>query len=309
MSTITVFENIQNNIILHLKHAKNRIRICVAWLTDDEILEVLIEQAKKGIYVEILILNDDYNRAKSKYLNKLTVYNSKVYLVDNNYDNGILHHKFCLIDNFVLITGSYNWTKNAKRNDENIIIVDRNNDESTEDEYDMFFKYEYEFDNLLIKYGIKEEIDENIAFDLTLKYLDNQKKLFDDATEYFMFSIEFIKDDKIDEALTAINNAIDMYPYYKFYSVRQLIYSKQNKFIDCCNDFYLFMEDVRSDDEDEIISFKNVYKRFIININTNSNSYIYLKEINDITMKNLDKFRYLNIEPYFFKLDNLDYPI
>jgi phosphatidylserine/phosphatidylglycerophosphate/cardiolipin synthase-like enzyme len=35
-----------------------------------------------------------------------------------------MHRKFCIIDNHVVITGSYNWTKNAaERNDENIMIV------------------------------------------------------------------------------------------------------------------------------------------------------------------------------------------
>jgi phosphatidylserine/phosphatidylglycerophosphate/cardiolipin synthase-like enzyme len=34
-----------------------------------------------------------------------------------------MHDKFCVIDNQVVVTGSYNWTNNAEfRNDENITI-------------------------------------------------------------------------------------------------------------------------------------------------------------------------------------------
>ena len=308
MSTVTIFENIQNNIILQLKQAENRIRICVAWLTDDDILKVLVEQARKGIYVEILILNDEYNRAKSKYFNQLVSLDSKVYLVDNNFDNGIMHHKFCLIDYFVLITGSYNWSNNAKRNNENIIIVDRNDDDdSTEDEYNMFFSYENEFDNLLVKYGIEEEVDEDTLWDSVIEYNENQKKLFSDASEYFSSSMAFLKEDKIDDALTAVNTAISMYPFYQFYAIRQLIYFKQNRLIECCNDFYLYMDDVGVDDE-EVSNFKNIYKTFISNINNSFESYKHLYEINNLTQKKLGNFARLNIEPHFFKYDDLKPP-
>lgn len=35
-----------------------------------------------------------------------------------------MHHKFCVIDNEVVITGSYNWTASAdKRNNENLLVI------------------------------------------------------------------------------------------------------------------------------------------------------------------------------------------
>ena len=41
-------------------------------------------------------------------------------------DVGFMHHKFCIIDNKIVITGSYNWTFYAEtRNIENIIISDK----------------------------------------------------------------------------------------------------------------------------------------------------------------------------------------
>jgi phosphatidylserine/phosphatidylglycerophosphate/cardiolipin synthase-like enzyme len=36
---------------------------------------------------------------------------------------GSLHHKFCVLDDAVVITGSYNWTRRARRTDENILVV------------------------------------------------------------------------------------------------------------------------------------------------------------------------------------------
>src|SRR5690606_40429761 len=34
-----------------------------------------------------------------------------------------MHNKFCIVDDFAVITGSYNWTFKARLNDENIIII------------------------------------------------------------------------------------------------------------------------------------------------------------------------------------------
>jgi phosphatidylserine/phosphatidylglycerophosphate/cardiolipin synthase-like enzyme len=39
-----------------------------------------------------------------------------------------MHHKFCIIDGYVVITGSYNWSYNAENNDENILICSGNTD-------------------------------------------------------------------------------------------------------------------------------------------------------------------------------------
>ena len=35
----------------------------------------------------------------------------------------IMHNKFCIIDHKTVITGSYNWTRKAKTNDENITVT------------------------------------------------------------------------------------------------------------------------------------------------------------------------------------------
>ena len=58
---------------------------------------------------------------------------------DNNL-RAHMHNKFCLIDDKFLITGSFNWTTQAvKYNQENIIITDSN---------DLVSKYVHEFERL-----------------------------------------------------------------------------------------------------------------------------------------------------------------
>ena len=49
-----------------------------------------------------------------------------------------MHDKFCIIDNQIVITGSYNWTDNAEfKNDENIVIL-KDNEQATK--YSLEYK-------------------------------------------------------------------------------------------------------------------------------------------------------------------------
>ena len=42
----------------------------------------------------------------------------------NGTRGGVMHNKFCIIDNQVVLQGSYNWTKNAEtRNDESVTVL------------------------------------------------------------------------------------------------------------------------------------------------------------------------------------------
>jgi tetratricopeptide (TPR) repeat protein len=307
MSIVTVFDKIKNNIILQLKQADNQIKICVAWFTDEEILKVLLEQAKKDIFIEIIILNDEYNRAKSFYFNQLIELNSKVYFVDNNNANGILHHKFCLIDNFKLITGSYNWTNNATRNNENIVIVSFDA-ESPTDEYNMIQKYHREFDKILVQYGIIKEIDEDAEWDLLIEESKTQDKIFSNAFEYYELALLYATENKIDDALEFINEAISICPNKSFYSIRHIIYRKKNNVIECCGDLFIYMKEIYSNDFEEIDKFKILYKKFIIFIKEVLDNYKYISEINNKTRTNLESFANLEIEPHFFTFEELEPP-
>ena len=51
---------------------------------------------------------------------------------------GIMHNKFCVIDNQIVITGSYNWSSNAEfKNEENISIL---RDNKTASDYSVKYR-------------------------------------------------------------------------------------------------------------------------------------------------------------------------
>ena len=63
MATTTHFTNIRKHILEALNLAEHSIIVCVAWLTDELILQSLIDKSKKKINIEIITQNDEYNRA------------------------------------------------------------------------------------------------------------------------------------------------------------------------------------------------------------------------------------------------------
>lgn len=124
------FEEIHSVISSKIVNAKKEIKAAVAWFTDPDLIELLAHKAKNGVVVDLIISDNETNQ-KTDYSSlqaagvNLQIYPQKGY--------GSMHHKFCIIDKEMVITGSYNWTINAKRNNgENIMIA---KDEETINNY------------------------------------------------------------------------------------------------------------------------------------------------------------------------------
>ena len=121
MEAETHFENIQGTIITNLHKANQNIRIAVAWFTDKEIIKQLEEISLRGVIVEIIVADNELNRSVD--YSSLTNNGVKLlFFPVRGY--GMMHHKFCVIDDILVINGSYNWTVNARSNNgENIQIA------------------------------------------------------------------------------------------------------------------------------------------------------------------------------------------
>src|SRR5690606_38041582 len=95
--------------------------VAMAWFTDDELLEILIEKANSGVQVCVIIAEHADN-IKLDFSPLESAASSEVIRI-KNVGYGMMHQKFCVIDRRVVISGSYNWSKNAKNNHENIIVT------------------------------------------------------------------------------------------------------------------------------------------------------------------------------------------
>ena len=114
-------DNPQKEIIKNINQAESFINIAMYIFTDREIALPLVKAHERGVKVRLYLDKDqvDYQYSQSRFLVQKGI---KTRISSNNY---IMHHKFAIIDNRILLTGSYNWTFSANnRNDENFMVID-----------------------------------------------------------------------------------------------------------------------------------------------------------------------------------------
>jgi phosphatidylserine/phosphatidylglycerophosphate/cardiolipin synthase-like enzyme len=103
-----------------IDNAVKRIDVAVYTFTSRPLAQALVDAQERGVRVRVIL---DPSNASGDY-------SKAAYLVNNGIDvrtekgAGLMHHKFVLIDDSVLITGSFNWTASAEaENDENILLL------------------------------------------------------------------------------------------------------------------------------------------------------------------------------------------
>ncbi len=137
MTKVTAhFENIRDAILKVLQSSESSIQICMAWFTDNILMQELLNKLDAGIEVEICMFDHDSNKiTKSNIparlenlirykadLKSFQTKNGSLNIIPQDLD--YLHHKFAIIDSKITITGSYNWTFAAISHKENIVIIE-----------------------------------------------------------------------------------------------------------------------------------------------------------------------------------------
>ena len=103
------FQDIQNRILMALENAQVSITLVMAWFTNDTLFQKIVEKQKMGIEVKLAIYDDGINKKHGVDIDQVSNIRLKRAL-----RGGLMHNKFCIIDNQVVITGSYNWSDNAE---------------------------------------------------------------------------------------------------------------------------------------------------------------------------------------------------
>lgn len=117
----SLYDNPQKEITKNINQAEAFINIVMYIFTDREIALPLVKAQERGVKVRLYLDKEqvDYKYSQSRFLVQKRI---KTRISSNNY---IMHHKFAIIDNCILLTGSYNWTFSANnRNDENLMVID-----------------------------------------------------------------------------------------------------------------------------------------------------------------------------------------
>lgn len=120
MNSEVYFKGIKTKIREELSKASSSVYLAVAWLTDDELFEDLTELSSKGIGIQIILNDDEINGNSGLNLSEFYQNGGLVHYVDCKIS--LMHNKFCVIDKKTTINGSFNWTRKASSNLENITI-------------------------------------------------------------------------------------------------------------------------------------------------------------------------------------------
>lgn len=109
-------------IIEKLRNTEKSLDICMYLLTSSDISDILLMLLTRGVFIRIIVdsqMVDEAFGAKMLPLRKEYV---PIRLIKTSF---MMHNKFAVIDNKVVITGSANWTKQGfSGNYENIAILD-----------------------------------------------------------------------------------------------------------------------------------------------------------------------------------------
>jgi phospholipase D len=124
----------QKMLLSLVKQAKQSVYMHAFSFTDAELAQELIQAKRRGVKIAVLM---DEGAAKDPRSVRLLLTRHKVSI---KYDKvaGLAHNKIMIVDQRLVVTGSYNFSKAAyKRNADNILIV---NDPEIAKQYLMNFK-------------------------------------------------------------------------------------------------------------------------------------------------------------------------
>ncbi len=150
-----VNNKIQNAIQMELFKAKESIKIAVAWFTNELLLQPLILKLQSGVSVELILNDDEINRGGDSSLDFMEFLQAGGILRWND-SKQLLHEKFCIIDNRIVITGSYNWTNKAEYNSE-VENIFYDEEETTQFYNELFKKISSRFEQECCETNVKEE--------------------------------------------------------------------------------------------------------------------------------------------------------
>lgn len=123
MKIQTHFENHQEIIIQELRKAQKEIYIAVAWINFKVYKQTFLELLNNNIELNIICSDNTQNRAHKREIIELQAKGAKIKLLKMPLIKNHMHHKFAVIDHETIINGSFNWSPNATKSFENVMVI------------------------------------------------------------------------------------------------------------------------------------------------------------------------------------------
>merc|ERR1712080_670005 len=138
-----------------LAKAQRSVDICVFTITDNRIRYLLADMAYHGVKIRIVTDNTQADATGSDAMWLSKIQGIEVRVDDDPMEAYHMHHKFCVMDGKMVMTGSFNWTRSAAhKNYENILITSQ---KDTVGQFQSLFKNMWKRDRTLIDIGIYKQ--------------------------------------------------------------------------------------------------------------------------------------------------------
>jgi phosphatidylserine/phosphatidylglycerophosphate/cardiolipin synthase-like enzyme len=112
-----------DSVIQALNRAQKTIHVAMYSLTHAGIVDALLAAKRRG--VDVALKTDKIESAGKTQAAMIAKLQAVGVSVEVSEQARLLHHKFAVIDERYVVTGSYNWTDNAeRRNRENMVILE-----------------------------------------------------------------------------------------------------------------------------------------------------------------------------------------
>ncbi len=103
----------QNHVIAAINASKKTITAAIFSFYSLPVAEALIEAAKRGVDVQMVV---DKVQASQSPVIKYVLENGVKLRLSRGHNKGVMHHKYSVMDEKLLMTGSFNWSNNAQMN-------------------------------------------------------------------------------------------------------------------------------------------------------------------------------------------------
>ncbi|WP_447767905.1 phospholipase D-like domain-containing protein [Sphingobacterium faecium] len=213
MITNAYFTNIRKHIKAKLDESSDSIYVAVAWFTDRSLFKIICDKANQGLDVQLIVMDDEITRNCSLQYCDLEKAGGRLFMISDMHGT-LMHNKFCVIDNEIIITGSYNWSMKASANHENITI--------SQDAAPLAMTFKAEFQRIKEIYHGRDElkpldfkvVNKRLQVILGLIQLDDYKEVYPhilklqeyNLTDEILKLVSYLETAEWDKAGTNIQN-------------------------------------------------------------------------------------------------------
>ena len=109
---ITNGNDIKQRILDEINNSRISISVAMAWFTDRDIASAIIEAKQRISKIDIILSSNIQNETVKSLFVAAEI---DVHSFETGDDRGMMHHKFCLIDNNISISGSFNFSSPSSK--------------------------------------------------------------------------------------------------------------------------------------------------------------------------------------------------